>query len=271
MIICPIPDTLVEERVDRVLTQYRESPKLLHLMRTYMRQVEEMISSACSTPEQFDIDTAVGDQLTLIGKRLGWPRCHCVCTTQPVFGFECEGFPHEYQMAGFCDDNGVWLDCNPFGVGDICITDDEVYRSFLRVRRYQMLSLYDLTSLTEAVRILFGEQAFVLDAGRGRVVIAPGRDLTSSEQLLIQLYPRVLPVAPGIRVRFHFGEYERVFGFGDGWGGFCEPVYPEGLPLVTEDDEDIEIEGGVALITEPLFEGAPWMCEIDPKPYTCAG
>lgn len=270
-VICPEPDGMVEPRVDRVLTQYRESPKLLHLMRTLMRQVEEVASVACSMPEQFDLDTAVGDQLTLLGKRLGWPRCHCVCTTQPIFGFDCNDGSNGYQIAGFCDDNAVWLDCNPFGVSDVCINDDEVYRAFLRVRRYQMLSLYDLESLTTSIKILFGDTAFVLDAGRGRVVIAPGRDLTPSEQQLIQLYPRVLPVAPGIRVRFHFGEYETVFGFGDGWGGFCDPFIPDGVPFVTENDDVIMIEGGEELITEPLTRDAPWMCEVDPKPYTCAG
>lgn len=269
-IVCPAPDALSEQRIDLVLTQYRESPKLLHLMRTYMRQVQEVVNIACSLPEQFDLDTAVGDQLTLLGKRLGWPRCHCVCTTQPIFGFECAGNPSQYQISGFCDDNAVWLDCNPFGVGDICINDDEVYRAFLRVRRYQMLSLYDLESLTTCVQILFGADASVLDAGRGRVVIAPGRDLTANEMQLLQLYPRVLPVAPGIRVRFHFGQYRHLFGFGDGWGGFCDPLFPDGVPLVTENDDVITIEGGVALYTEPLTQDAPWMCEVDPRPYTCS-
>ncbi|QJD54329.1 tail protein [Aminobacter phage Erebus] len=266
---CPTPDALVEQRIDKVLTQYRESPKLLHLLRTYMRQVDDVVAKTCSIPEMFDLDTAVGDQLTLLGKRLGWPRCHCVCTVQPVFGFDCLS-SGEYQITGFCDDNGTWLDCNPFGTSEICLTDDEVYRNFLRVRRYQMLSLYDLESLTTTIQVFFGLGATVMDSGNGRVVIAPGRALTNDETLLLQLYPRVLPVAPGIRVRFHFGTDPKVFGFGDGWGGFCELTEPDGLPLVTEDDDVITVEGGVELMTGPLTQDAPWMCEFDPKPYTCA-
>jgi len=124
---------------------------------------------------------------------------------------------------------------------------------------------------------------------------------------MLQLYPRVLPVALGIRVRFHFGE-PRVFGFGEGWGGlceqqiiddgrtgktfgfcgdvegleyiggFCEDWAPDGLIITTESElEEIVTEDDEPLITGPLYqdahwacnEGAPWMCEVDVRPYSC--
>lgn len=263
------PETLVEQRIDRVLTQYRESPKLLHMARTYLRKVAEVVSVACSLPEYFDLDTAIGDQLTLIGQRLGWPRCHCVCNTQPLFGFNCFETPDDQIVAGFCDETITWEDCGPFGASDLCINDDELYRNFLKVRRYQMLALYDLQSLTDAIRIFWGENATVLDANGGRVVIAPGRPLTVVESALLQLYPRVLPIAPGMRLRFHFGD-THVFGFGEGWGSFCEAWEPNGVTLVTHEGAPIVTEGGVALITGPLLRDSPWMCEVDPKPYDCA-
>lgn len=265
---CPLDDELVEPRVDRVLTQYRESPKLLHVIRTYLRHAETAYQHICDLPEKFDIDTAVGDQLTIIGKRLGWPRCHCVCTVQPVFGFECDGVINEYPVSGFCDGDVTWTDCGVFGLGEVCIEDDELYRAFLKARRYQFTAQFDIDSLNAAVRTLFGDAAMVLDAGRGRVVIAPGRALTSAETALLQLYPRVLPVAPGVLVRFHFGVLD-VFGFGTGWGGFCEPVFPDGTELVTELGENLVDENGEDLITGPLTQGADWMCEVDVRPYKC--
>ena len=270
---CPEKAYLVEQRVDRVLTQYRESPKLLHVMRVYLGQVADAAIAGCAIPSFFDLDTAVGDQLTLIGKRMGFPRCHCVCDIQPVFGFECEGYSG-YQIVGFCDENGSWADCGPFGTSDICITDDETYRRFLKARRYQMMAMFDIASLTEAVLHLFGDQASILSSGNGRVVVVPGRDLTESEVALLQIYPRALPVAPGIRVRFHFGSSD-VFGFGEGWGGFCEPWQPEGLMLVTEEGKIIIVEPqdssgeDTPLITGPLSQDAPWLCEVDVKAFSC--
>lgn len=217
---CRPPDLMIEERIDRVLTQYRESPKLLHVLRTYMSQVVDISQAICDLPTRFNLDTATGDQLTLLGKRLGWPRCHCICSIAPVFGFACEGEVNLRPIVGFCDPNSSWENCDD-GVSDICLNDDETYRKFLKVRRYQFLNLYDLTSLEESLRIFFGANAAVMYAGQGRVVVTPGRDLTQGEINLLQLYPRVLPTALGIRVTFHFGP-RRVFGFGEGWGGFAE-------------------------------------------------
>lgn len=340
---CPTTQELVEERINRILTQYRESPKLLFLLRQRLGAVADVHRLTCDLPDLFDIDTAVGDQLTLLGKRLGWPRCHCICDVQPVFGFYCAdevqlrpvvgfggtietvpfGFACDGEtVGGFCETfpvswdgcdlpdlslaalGSTWEECAS-GLSEVCLTDDEVYRRFLKVRRYQFTKQFDLTSFESCLRILFGNSASVIYSGQGRIVIAPGRDLSESEMLLLQLYPRVLPVALGIEIRFYFGD-PRVFGFGEGWGGFCETDeelslstsnagkifgfacdgedvggfceewLPGGLPIETEDNELVD-ESGVSIYTGPLTEdaawlcrvGAPWMCEVDVRPYSC--
>lgn len=339
MINCPTAAEMAEDRINRVLTQYRESPKLLFLLRTYLEAVATLHEDVCDLPEAFDLDKAVGDQLTILGKRMGWPRNHCVCDVQPVFGFECPGEVNPRPIAGFggtlptvgfgfCDNAGgfcetfpvswdgcptpdlskaaatsTWAACSS-GVSEIYLDNDEIYRTFLKVRRYQYERRYDLSSLEDSLRLFFGLTASVLYSGQGRIVIAPGRDLTDNEIMLLQLYPRVLPTALGIKVTFHFGE-TRVFGFGDGWGGlceyspeetalaaartgkvfgfcddwggFCEPWEPGGLPLLTEDGDPLVDEFGQVLYTGPLTEnaawmcrvGAPWMCETDVHPYDC--
>jgi len=223
--------------------------------------------AAENLPEKFDLSTAVGDQLTLLGKRLGWARCHCVCDVQPVFGFECEGQVSIVPIAGFCQGNVTWINCGPSGFGDICITDDETYRKFLYVRCYQMLSRYDLASLETCLRILWGDNAMVLAAGEGRIVIAPGRDLMQDEVALLQLFPRVLPIAPGIEVRFHFGP-TRVFGFGEGWGGFCEP-WVDNAELGNGDGDEVGAGDGDVIGVGSVTRDAHWMCEIDVRPYGC--
>lgn len=256
----------VEPRIDRVLTQYRESPKLLNLMRTYMRQVEQVEQSLDTLPSFFDLDSATGDQLTIIGKRLGFPRMHCVCQSQPVFGFPCDDDATE-SIFGFCV-NAEWEKCSNQGVTDISIDDDEMYRNFLRVRRYQILNLYDRQSLTETLRILWGPTAKIMDQRHGRVIITPGRPLEPQERAFIQLYPRVLPVGMGIAIRFHFGSI-RAFGFGEGWGGFCDGEVTDGLPILTADDEEILTVNDEPLLTGELGIGSDWLCQIDVRPYDC--
>lgn len=302
---CPSPEEMVEERINRVLTQYRESPKLLHVLRTYLGAVAEVHQRACDLPEYFHLDTAQGDQLTILGKRMGWPRCHCVCDSEPVFGFDCDDFSIR-PITGFCDPSGSWVECST-GLSDICLTSDDLYRKFLMVRRYQYLNLYDLASLEECLRIFFGPEAGVMYSGQGRVVVTPGRDLISSELALLPLMVRVLPLALGIRVTFYFGP-KRVFGFGEGWGGFMEPdpeltaqtdAYQrtqkmfgfcsdddptvggfcenwtdEGLFIKTERLDPLQNviplvdENGNMLYTGPLKENAAWLCRSD-APWMC--
>lgn len=264
---CIDENVLIDERISRVLTQYRESPKLLHMIRTYLSQVANIHSAICDMPAFFNLNTAVGDQLTLIGKRMGFPRCHCVCDIQPVFGFSCgDDVPGARPILGFCE-GASWIDCDNGDVSEICISDDEMYRRLLISRSYQISARYSTADLTKALQAIYGETAMVLDAGHGRVVLAPFRELTDDEIAILQIVPRVLPVAPGITTRWHFGTFS-VFGFGTGWGGFCEEWESEGAlidvgtgVLGTEDDDFIT--------TGPLTRGADWMCEIDLKPYSC--
>lgn len=265
---CVEEHVLIESEIDRVLTSYRESPKLLHVLRTYLRQVAQVYSSICDLPSYFDLSSAQGDQLTLIGKRMGFPRCHCVCDTQPVFGFECEGDSSNpvRQVVGFCED-GSWAACDDSGTAEICILDDNLYRSLLVARSYQMQARFGYEDLLAALQTIFGAQATILDSGHGRVVLAPGRELSQMEVASLQIIPRVLPIAPGITTRWHFGT-RPVFGFGTGWGGFCLE-WSSGEPLTTTTGHAIMTTTGETIITQPLTKGADWMCEIDVRPYSC--
>lgn len=265
---CVDQDAFVESGIDRVLTQFRESPKLLHMIRTYLRQVWQASQSICDLPAYFDLDTATGDQLTIIGKWMGFPRCHCVCDVQPVFGFTCDvQVLGSRPIVGFCE-GGVWIECATDGVSEICITDDEVYRSLLISRSYQMQALYSWADLSAAIQAIFGAQARIMDAGHGEVIIAPFRALTDLETAIMQVIPRVLPIAPGITTRWHFGT-RPVFGFGDGWGGFCEAWRPDGLPIAAGTDAILATEDGTEIWTGPLYKDADWLCRADVKPYSC--
>ncbi|QHJ77399.1 MAG: hypothetical protein [Caudoviricetes sp.] len=294
---CRDIDEIVEERIDRILTQYRESPNLLFLLRTYLRAAADVGQAICDLPEKFDIETATGDQLTLLGKRLGWPRCHCVCGGQPVFGFDCGPVVEYRPIIGFEAEgsNSTWEVCLD-GLTELCIWDDETYRKFLKVRRYQMMRFFDFDSLNECLRIFFGETAHIVSWTPFKIVVTPGRELTENEVMLLQLYPRVLPAALGMRILFHFAtpEEPEVFGFGDGWGGFCENDWTNNRKYFgfgvdwggfctegesTEESRQIHLDEKAAPVYTDWTNsddapwlcpvGAPWLCPIDVKPYSC--
>lgn len=228
---------LVEAEVDKVATQYREAAKFLGLIRALLASTEQAAIRLNELPSFFDIDSAVGDQLTIIGKWLGFPRCHCVCEAPKVFGFKCGAFAGSDRIAGFCEPGSTWAGCPPLGNGEICISDDEIYRAMLKARRYQVLGLFDVASLQAAARHIWGEAASVVSSKVGQVTLAPGRVLSAFETTLVPVAFRILPIAPGIKGKIHFGTGP-IFGFGEGWGGFCD--------------------------------SAEFVCPVDPHTYTCA-
>jgi hypothetical protein len=221
---CPAPTELVEGELGKLATQYREAENFIALIRAHLAPVEDAGITVCGIPDYFDIDTAVGDQLTIIGKWLGWPRRHCVCVSLPVLGFAWPGGtapPLAPVIAGACDASASFIDCGATGQGEVSLDDDALYRRFLKARRYQMLGLYDVASLQSAAREMWGALARAHEGRVGTVILAPGRVLTATETALVPLMLRVMPIAPGIRPSVHFGAGP-IIGFGDGWAGNCE-------------------------------------------------
>lgn len=237
-IVCPSPGDLVGATIGKVATQYREAEKFLSLIEAHLRQSEAAAIAVCAIPSYFDIDTAVGDQLTIIGKWLGFPRCHCVCDVPNVVGYTCGGsYVGPYTLAGYCEPGSTFINCPDLGSSTLCIDDDETYRGMLKARRYQMQGLYDIASLQAAARHIWGALASVVDSRAGQVVISPGLVLNAAETAQIPVAFRVLPIAPGIKGLVHLNT-GLIAGYGQGWGGYCQ--------------------------------GAFYICPTDPNTYSCS-
>ncbi|WP_406858481.1 DUF2612 domain-containing protein [Alsobacter sp. KACC 23698] len=227
---CTDTHTLVETEIGKVATQYREATRFLAMARAYLGQLAEAHLSFCEILDHFDIDTAVGDQLTIIGKALGWPRCHCAGQRRPVFGFDCSTPSCDapaVPVAGFCE--AEW-DCGGPDFIEFCFTDDELYRRFLKARVIALTGDYRRSGVTAASRALFGEHAAILRETPAVLVIATGRLLSQVEIAIAHLFGQVMPVAPGVRLKI-WQSQGPAFGFGAGWGGFCAGAFPSPIAL----------------------------------------
>ena len=186
-------DQRIPEKISLLLTQYRESPNLIGLIEAYLSEVIEAQDAIKEIPSKFDLDSATGDQLTIIGKWLGFPRTHNVTSNVKVAGFECEGVTTKYNIGGFCEDS-LWLGCPGISSFEVSINDDDLYRKFLYVRRYQLLGRNDYKTFTTCISILFGNNATYAQNGR-IITVTPGRALTNYENLFVRVFERVLPRA----------------------------------------------------------------------------
>jgi hypothetical protein len=247
-------ETLVTRELGRVTTPYREAERFLAYVAAVLSQAETAARAVSAIPTFFDIDSAVGEQLTFLGKRLGFPRCHCVCDATPVYGIACDTPTPGPPIAGMCDD-ATFRGCG--GTSDYCFGDDDVYRAHLVARRYQFLGLYDLESLGAALRAVWGPSAWVPDARGGRVVIAPGRALTAAELTRFSVTLRALPIAPTMEIAVHYGP-DPIAGIGTGWGGMCDSVIL--CPTVVDpyscgDPPPDPVYGIEGLDTDPIVAG----------------
>ncbi len=224
---CTTVDAFVSRHDDEVLTQYRESPNILALLGIYLRKAGQMTRQACLMSTYFQVETAVGDQLTILGKALGWPRCHCAGQKRPVFGFACGDCSDVTPIGGFCE--AEW-DCGPEYI-EFCFTDDELYRGFLKARIVTLFSGYNRANVTRAARAVFGAGAVIYRERPGVIAIATGRRLTGIEISIAHLYEQVLPIPAGHRLEIWQSE-SVPFGFGEGWGGFCDGSFPIRIPTI---------------------------------------
>jgi len=219
--------TSTADRLDLLATQYRESPNLKALMTVYLDALGDVAPAICDT-FTLDIDTAVGDQLTQIGKVLGWDRVQCGGVRPKVFGFECvdECTSSLAPIGGFCETwNGN--DClSDVLFGEFTFTDDELYRRFLKSLVLKYDNDFRRSTLREAIEILFGADATIFNETPGTIGISTGRPLTSDELAITHLFKQVLPVAPGVGVSVYETTGTRPFGFGIGWGEFCTGEFP---------------------------------------------
>lgn len=213
-----------EERINRVLTQYRESPNLLGLIRAVLSELADVAERGDAIQSAFNIDTSIGDQLTMIGKWLGWPRTHCQGSRAKVFGFACEDDDCSvgYPVLGFCE--GARFACDGAQFEEHTFEDDELYRRYLKARAVAINSAqtndYTRESLVAAATAMFGEECVIVKEGRAEIILCLTRFFTPDELQILHLAEHVLPIAPGVKLTWAHCD-GAIFGFGAGWGEMC--------------------------------------------------
>jgi len=170
----------------------------------------------------FDCDTAEGETLTVLGNLAGWPRVHCNVKAQPFFGLECPTDPapfnsgcNEASVVGLCD--GAYFFCALSEREDYEFTDDDLYRRFIKAKNIKNRAIRlgeapDVGLITEIIQELWGEDAWVVNAGGGKIDVSAGRDLTDDEQCLVTLYGRVICAGPAIEIRVHCDAPDKPIG-----------------------------------------------------------
>lgn len=155
-----LEDVDVCDIISTLPRQYRGSPNIGKMLGVFVDSINCIYADLRIISGISNCANLTGDQLTRYGELIGFPRCQCNI---------------------YCFDTGFH-----------CIEDDDLYCTFLQA---YIASKGETTigNLERVLRILFGEDAFVIGSQHGRTQVSSGRPLTDQEIYYIALYKRFLP------------------------------------------------------------------------------
>ena len=221
--VCDAP--LVDAHMSKVLTQYRQSQKLLTLLAGLIASLEPIKENLCLNLYWKTLDLSTGEQLDFYGALVGMPRCVCDAKQRTFFGFSnasCVDDPCGClnPIGGFCDDFKC-SDNVETGIGEYCFTDDDLYRRFIKGKILSNASDGSTHSIIEVANAIFDStSSFIASNVHSLVTVGLDRPFTTEEFELLPLIEKIIPTYPSTKVQFSHSN-GKPFGFGAGWGEFC--------------------------------------------------
>lgn len=105
-----------------VTSEHSDKPKFMAMLGFLLQPIADLIQTVAAFPNDYDLDTAVGEQLDVVGAWVGRSRYLTVPLPNVYFSFD---------IAGLGFDQGTWQ--GPFDptTGQVALADD-AYRTLLR-------------------------------------------------------------------------------------------------------------------------------------------
>lgn len=176
-----------------ITSEHADKPKFMAMIRATLQPLVDAINVANSLPAAFDLDSAIGAQLDVVGLWVGISR-HIRTPPAVYFSFDTDGL-------GF--DQGVWK--GPFDPGSGVVSlDDETFRVLLRAK----IGANHWDGTLEQSRAIFdqvfqgGTHVFVEDRQDMTITIGVSGVTPSALQLAL-LTGGYIPIKPeGVRANY---------------------------------------------------------------------
>ena len=151
-----------------LIIQYSDKPNALAQIQLTVSKLEEAYNLISSFETAFDLDTAIGKQLDIIGKIVGISRKVPFSVPKNYFGFD--GHSNSYPMGNKFVENFVSYPMKnkfeiPYTTGEL---NDYDYRFFIRAKiiknntKSTMIDINNL-SLQNAIDYLFNNTGYIVD------------------------------------------------------------------------------------------------------------
>lgn len=189
-----------------------------------------------SIPEAFDLDSAIGAQLDIIGEWVGQSRVIPNVLLVGFFGFVGLGAPLPFGEEGNVAVGGRFYDDGEPLTGSTVLADPE-YRTILRAKIVRNNSFGLTADIIAALSFMFEAPAVIDDPGTMAIGIAIGRPLSLVEQAIITQLD-ILPRPSGVRINwlgYYTGSGYLGFAGQAGAGPFAEEGYSGPLGQLMEE------------------------------------
>lgn len=221
----------------RLIDQYKESSKLKDLIALFAAEATELQDAQWSVLNGFDLETATGFALDVIGVIEGLPRPLVDSTI-----FEYFGFAGASGAASFGDEadpavGGRFLSTFGSTTGQVPM-EDEDYRINIKAKILRNSGRATPEDILEIVRLVFPDSGITtVDATKiANINLVFGRHLTSTEKALVLIDDlngqgdRIIPRSAGVSIDYVESLGALAFGFAGSPGlGFGAGEFASGF------------------------------------------
>lgn len=165
--LTPFSLEILDYYANLLIIQYRNQPKA---KATIQAIVKAFIANniILNIRDAFNIDTAVGVQLDILGKYIGVDRFYKVVSLPLAFGFSSYLEDEPTDQTGFADvsdfltKDGTFLSASEI-ISKTAILNDDEYRILLKLKVTQNYSNFSMKDINDSLYRFFENQIYVID------------------------------------------------------------------------------------------------------------
>lgn len=186
------------EYADLLIVQYAGKPNAVATIRLLSEQWRQSFEGAASIPEMLNIDTAVGQNLDIVGKIVGQDRTLQAAVPREFFAYEGNPITRGYRVGG--KGGSRWYRHGDALKTAATLTDSEM-RILIKARTIKNFSGCCMDDVERACEVLFGKTGYRITVSAPCVwtIATQGADpfvLFAAQEL------DALPRASGVRYEF---------------------------------------------------------------------
>lgn len=197
--------------VSLITNEHRHKPKFEALVKAVSDTFGANYDLLQGMPNAFNLDTAIGAQLDIVGLWVGQPRLIPNVLLVEFFGFNGLGTPLAYGEEGSPALGGRF-----YGEGEsytaTSVLADPEYRFLLRAKIVRNHAKGVTLEFAKSFKFIFNAPGLISDPGIMAIGIAIGRDLSLVEKAIITGLD-ILPRPAGVRIAWR-GHYDATAYFG---------------------------------------------------------